>query len=1023
MNAMQTGTSNAVESLLGDILDEFLERQGRGEQPDVEEYAQRYPQVAAVLRQMLPTFRLLERAGGDPGTSADESATLGYVPGYLGDYRILREVGRGGMGVVYEAEQVSLGRKVALKVLPFAAAMDPKQLQRFKNEAQAAAQLHHQHIVPVYGIGCERGVHYYAMQYIEGQTLAAAIRELRRADRASGGRQPSVFADPKTPSCSLQQASGGRKPPVCADPKTPSSSPQQGADAPRSPEAPTPPVAALSTERSITSPAFFRTVAQLAVQAAEALEHAHQMGIVHRDIKPANLLVETDSPLSPKGRGAGGDILSSGKGVGGEGLRLWITDFGLARFHSEAGLTLSGDLLGTLRYMSPEQALAKHGLVDHRTDIYSLGATLYELLTLQPACPGEDRQEVLRQIEREEPPPHVLNPAIPADLETIVLKALAKELDGRYATAQELADDLRRFLEDKPIRAKRPTPWQRARKWVRRHQSMVIIAGVATVLVLLTAVVGLIIGIVQVEAEQRRTQTEHEAALAAQNRAEESYRLALEALEQCVAKVREDPTLKSGQLEKLRRVVLQAEADFFQKFVRLHGDEPDFQVERGRAFLHLGDATEELGTRDEAIPVYEQAVAIFLPLAQSNPANPRYQALLADAHKRVGVMYQKTARWAQAEEALQQALAVKPVLVQEHAPAECQAVLAATLVNLALLYEQTGRLPQAEQTYQEAMALGKQLIEGHPTVAQYQRDLGKAYINLGILYMKARRLPEAEGALQEALVLCQKLVNADPKHLTDRAALARIYNNLCYVYQHTDRLPQAEQVLQQALLLKQGLFQDHPLVTEYAVDLGGTQCNLAGLLQKVGDNEASLDWLAQAIATLEAVLRKEPNHAKAREFLGNAYKGRFEVRNAMGRYAESLGDAPRILELLEGSRGRDDFRLDRAVTWARLQRYAEATAEAEDVLGRIKASAPRLANLALVYALSAGAVRDADPPQAERYTARAIELLRGAVAAGYNNVQALKKEADFGALQQRPDFQQLVRDLEQAQVQRQRPIQ
>ena len=179
---------------------------------------------------------------------------------------------------------------------------------------------------------------------------------------------------------------------------------------------------------------YFRKVAELGVQAAEALDHAHQLGIVHRDIKPANLLLD--------GRG-----------------NLWVTDFGLAHMqHGEANLTVTGQALGTPRYMSPEQALAKRVPIDHRTDVYSLGATLYELLTLRPAFPSEDRQELLRQIAFEDPArPRRLERAIPAELEIIVLKAMEKRPQDRYATAQELADDLRRWLLDQPIRARRPS--------------------------------------------------------------------------------------------------------------------------------------------------------------------------------------------------------------------------------------------------------------------------------------------------------------------------------------------------------------------------------------------------------------------------------------------------------------------------------------------------------------------------------------------------------------------------------------
>ena len=465
MNDIHAAHSDGTETLVAEVADAFMDRLRRGEHPEVEDYARRFPQIATVLRHILPVLQVLRSSA--PGRSAAPLA-LPAEPqpeGPLGDYRIVREIGRGGMGIVYQAVQISLGREVALKVLPFAAAMDPKQLQRFKNEAQAAAHLHHTNIVPVYGVGCERGVHYYAMQFIEGQTVAAIVVELRRlSGRGSQqgedptGRVTALTRDLASGRWTPDRPGEGRSlaPATVIGPDPPSAWTRQ-----RSPEGRTSPAPApVPTERSTQQPAFFRTVADLGVQASRALEYAHSLGVIHRDIKPANLIVD--------GRG-----------------NLWITDFGLARVQGADEVTATGDLVGTLRYMSPEQALAHRSGVDHRTDVYSLGMTLYELLTLEPAFDSRDRSELLRRIAFEEPRrPQLLNKAVPSDLETIVLKAIDKEPSGRYATAEELADDLQRFLDDKTIRARRPTLWERARKWTRRHWPVVATAAGAGVLLL-----------------------------------------------------------------------------------------------------------------------------------------------------------------------------------------------------------------------------------------------------------------------------------------------------------------------------------------------------------------------------------------------------------------------------------------------------------------------------------------------------------------------------------------------------------
>ncbi len=458
------------------VLDEYLADLEAGRPADPDRLLAEHPAIASQLRDCLEVMHLAGRVAElpDPPPIGEDGVRLGPQ---FGDYRIVRQVGRGGMGVVYEAEQQSLRRRVALKVLPLASALDPRQLRRFHVEAQAAAQLHHTHIVPVYAVGCERGVHYYAMQYIEGRTLAQLIRELRQLEgRDDADVMPTAVLEGDLELASML-ASGDLAPSERA----------AAADAP----ATSPAVARSSSAGAAPSPsssahtsAYFRTVANLGIQAAEALEHAHQEGVIHRDIKPANLMVDI------KGH-------------------LWITDFGLARLQNDSGLTLSGDLVGTIRYMSPEQAIGHRAVVDHRTDIYSLGVTLHELVALEPAFEGPDRREVLRRIIEEEPRPlRALKSAVPRELETIIQKATAKEPESRYLAAQDLADDLRRFLEHKPIKARRPTLFESVAKWSRRH----IAAAVATIAVLIIAVGALTASTLLVARAQRRTAAALETA-------------------------------------------------------------------------------------------------------------------------------------------------------------------------------------------------------------------------------------------------------------------------------------------------------------------------------------------------------------------------------------------------------------------------------------------------------------------------------------------------------------------------------
>ena len=372
--------------------------------------------------------------GDSPSRRTPEFPGLGESH-RLGDFDLLHEIGRGGMGVVYEAQQRSLHRRVALKILPVGLGLTAQAVQRFQREAQAAAQLHHTHIVPVYAVGEEQGCHYYAMELIEGQPLAAILRELR-----GEGSSPLLQAAVSRMAAPIAHASAAEtataRGPDPGDAAPPPASGQAAATS----HGPT----SLS-DASSGSRQRFDTAARLIADVADALHYAHGRGIVHRDVKPANLLLSGDG-------------------------RLCVTDFGLARVSQEPGMTVSGSFLGTPAYMSPEQIAAGRVKVDHRTDVYSLGAVLYELLTLERPFPGEGREEVLAGIMTKEPrAPRRINPRVPVDLETICLKALEKDPDRRYATARDMAEDLRAHLNRGLIAARRAGPLRRATKWTRRH--------------------------------------------------------------------------------------------------------------------------------------------------------------------------------------------------------------------------------------------------------------------------------------------------------------------------------------------------------------------------------------------------------------------------------------------------------------------------------------------------------------------------------------------------------------------------
>jgi serine/threonine protein kinase len=877
--------SLAQKSQVLKVLEEYLAKLEHGAPPHPEELLAEHPDLTDQLQAYLASLDFLHKAAlslhGPPrpeSPRADDPDAAQF--GCLGDFRILREVGRGGMGVVYEAEQISLGRRVALKVLPFAATMDSRQLQRFQNEARAAASLEHPHIVPVYGVGCERGVHYYAMKFIDGQSLSELIQELKTAEERNHRATENTEKKQNT--------------------KTYSS------------------LGSLCTLWQRRSPDFYKSVAELGIQAAEALEHAHSLGIVHRDIKPANLMIE---------QAAGSTQQAAG--------RLWITDFGLARTAADAGLTMTGDVLGTLRYMSPEQALAKHGLVDHRTDVYSLGVTLYELLTGRPAVEGKDREEILNSITLDEPrSPRRLDSAIPRDLETIVLKAMEKNPADRYATAKELADDLRHYLEDRPIRARRPSLRQRLAKWARRNQAVVRSASV----VLFLAVIGLGVSTVLIA---RAYKAEGDSRRTAEDRAAEYEALANYLVQDLLGSAAPEKTL--GRKVTVEEVLSNAEKKIDSAFT----DQPRVEA----AIRHTMGATYlKLGQYEPAQRHLLRARDLFTRwYGPEAPETLRSMSELADVLGKSGHLEESLLRY---EEVLQ---------LQQRVLGEDHPETLKTMLGLAFLLRPLGKIAEAGQLFEKVLSRMQLVLgESHPDTLSAMHGRGLALIDQG-------RWEEAQRLYEELVPRRRRVLGENhPDTLSSMHALAIV---LAYRNEREEA----------ARVLRELLTRDRLVLGEDHHDTLQTMDNLALILNGQGKRQEAQQLLEEVVERRRRVLgenHQETLLAMADVALVLSSQGKRDVarrlyEELLTRCRNALGeDSPRTIEIT--------IRLGALLgverQWAEAKRVQERALEAAlRVLGESNELTARAMNDLARLLVTCGDARLRDPVRAVELATKATK--------------------------------------------------
>jgi serine/threonine protein kinase len=808
-------------------------------------------------------------AGASDSGRHDPSQThFPTIPGF----RIIREIGRGGMGVVYEAEEERLSRQVALKILPAGALNNATQVQRFEREAKAAGRLHHTNIVPVFGVGQQDGQPFYVMQYIEGLGLHAVVNELRRLRSAEGdGRRAAVIGPVDDPHSTEPRqcrevadddgidaayiarslAAGAVAPekpyPDGERPTDPDSDPTVVVSRPdETPNGPRPDPWSLalpgSTEKSspfFDGRAFYQSIARIGLQVADALDYANHQGVLHRDIKPSNLLLDR-------------------KGI------VWVTDFGLAKTVQSEDLTQTGQFVGTLRYMAPERF---HGGFDARSDVYSLGLTLYELIALRPAHDELDPLRLIDQIKSQNPPALRRRvPRIPRDLETVIEKSTAREPGARYGTAGAMAEDLRRFLEDRPILARRASTAERVSRWCRRNPW---VAGFLAVLAIGATTAGILAyaatrsaraaRLAEIATRKEWGRAERETAKARQSESE--ARAVLDFFQNKVLAAAR-PKEQAGGLgveATIRQALDTAEPSIQTTFESQPSVEATIRNALGESYYYLGAAPLAIRQHERALALRKKA------LGADHPDTLHSMNNLAGAYLAVGRVQDAIALH-------EQILKVRIASVGRDHPDTLT-----TRNNLADAYREAGQLSRAIELHEETLALQtSKLGPDHEDTLETRNNLGAALWSAG-------RLLEAIAQFQTTFKLMEaKLGRSHPITLTSRS-------NLAVSYMSAGRTAQAIELYETTLKLLEGeVGADHPTTLT-------SRNNLAVAYQDAGRFDDAIALQESTLKLMEAqqgldhprTLIARTNLARSYESTGQWNKAELFRRGTIERHRQA----------------------------------------------------------------------------------------------------------------------------------------
>jgi tetratricopeptide (TPR) repeat protein/tRNA A-37 threonylcarbamoyl transferase component Bud32 len=754
-------------------------------------------------------------------------------------------------------------------------------------------------------------------------------------------------------------------------------------------------------------PAAPRAAAELVETLARAMHAAHLRGIVHRDLKPANILMR---------RSDGPDSASRGGPVWGSGIEVArftpkVTDFGLAKHLAEGkGQTATGVIMGTPSYMAPEQARGRVREIGPPTDVYSLGAILFEVLTGRPPFEGQSGVDTLNRVVTEEPPaPSRLRPKVPRDLETICLKCLEKDPARRYGSAEHLADDLRRYLGGEPVAARPAGPGERLVKWVRRRPTRAALYGVtaaASVLMLGTFA------------------WSYTRILAERNQKEKSLQVARKAVDDLYTKMASERLFDEPQLDPLCQELLEKASTLYEELAREHGDNPDVRRDAALAWFRLGEIHRLRDQRREAEEAYGEAIARQEELRRTDPGEPRHRQDLANSHNWLGEVLREEGRSPEAAEGhYRAALELQGQLVADRSgDATCRMEMARSHYNLAIVERETGRPAEARADYDRAVALLTELHDSSPAEPNYRQDLARALVNRGTLHRQDGR-PDAAGQdYGRAVDLLTRLHHEFPSRAAYTAELAIALQDRGNLYYSQGRQPDAQREHREALTLLRELVANFTGRPHYRKKKGIVLNNLGTVLSASGNRtEAEESW-KQARAVFEELARENPEVADYQALLamtlGNLgwlrtdEKNWAEARRLIERGVENLRAA------LESNPRRPEYRLelrnqyqDLGWTLVQLGDHEAAAVAAEGLAGVFPDRAQDGYYGACLIARCVPLTRDSR--QALHYTNRSVALLRKAASQASPKLNRIPDEKQvFTPLAAHPDYAAILAELE-----------